>query len=73
MADNETHIEVGVIKAITWLRAMGRPILAAKMERELLCKENHNSKSLPAQSATMDRKAPSVNKPSATLGSSQYL
>ena len=26
----------GVLKAIFWLRELGRPILAAKMERELL-------------------------------------
>lgn len=26
----------GIMTAIEWLRALGRPILAAKMERELL-------------------------------------
>jgi len=36
MSANETHTTNGVIKAIAWLQAMGRPILAAKMERELL-------------------------------------
>ena len=32
----ENRITAGVTKAIAWLRRMGRPILADKMERELL-------------------------------------
>ena len=32
----ETSKDTGVMKAIIWLRKMGRPILADKMERELL-------------------------------------
>ncbi len=31
-----TDATAGVMKAIDWLRQMGRPILADKMERELL-------------------------------------
>jgi hypothetical protein len=40
---DKPHTNAGVIKAIAWLRAMGRPILADKMERELLhvtCREH---------------------------------
>ena len=36
VVDTQTNTEIGVMKAITWLRQMGRPILADKMERELL-------------------------------------
>ena len=35
-AGEETSKDTGVIKAIIWLREMSRPILADKMERELL-------------------------------------
>ena len=31
-----TNTTIGVMKAIVWLREMGRPILADKMERGLL-------------------------------------
>jgi hypothetical protein len=31
-----TDTTTGVMKAIAWLRQLGRPILADKMERELL-------------------------------------
>jgi hypothetical protein len=36
MSANETHTTNGIMKATAWLQAMGRPILAAKMERELV-------------------------------------
>lgn len=36
----------GIIKAIAWLEQMGRPILAAKMERELLYTFRDNKRSL---------------------------
>jgi hypothetical protein len=43
----ETSKDTGVMKAIIWLREMGRPILADKMERELLhvkCRERGTSR-----------------------------
>jgi hypothetical protein len=35
-SEEELHTMAGIVKAIAWLEQMGRPILAAKMERELL-------------------------------------
>jgi hypothetical protein len=34
--NEDTYTTAGVLKAIAWLRKAGRPILADKMERELL-------------------------------------
>lgn len=36
MTSEESRTTEGIIRAIEWLRQAGRPILAAKMERELL-------------------------------------
>jgi len=41
--------EMGILKAITWLRDMGRPILADKMERELLHLSRLLAEGLPIQ------------------------
>jgi hypothetical protein len=36
MASEETNTTAGILRAIEWLRQLGRPVLAAKMKRELL-------------------------------------
>ena len=42
----EMHIAEGILKAIEWLKQMGRPILADKMERELLHSTNRMTDTL---------------------------
>lgn len=41
MANEMTDTRAGILKAIKWLRATGRSIIAAKMERELLRADQH--------------------------------
>jgi hypothetical protein len=41
MANEDTDTRAGILKAIKWLRATGRSIVAAKMERELLPADQH--------------------------------
>jgi len=45
----EMRTSAGVIKAIVWLRELGRPILADKMERELLHVNRQRGEALPIQ------------------------
>ena len=47
--NKETRTGAGVSRAIAWLRERGRPILADKMERELLQVNRQQTEAQPIQ------------------------
>lgn len=52
-----TDTTTGVLRAIFWLREMGRPILADKMERELLYADSMGQNRIQDQDSGADKSA----------------